>query len=336
MITEKLAQEKEAVANSYEECHEKLHSEFKVEHFHADLNQIRLTEDGILGFPGGEYPISDWAFESLCGLIDMSPKFAKGIRDELMLVNIDTLKHDRNAPVDICVSRGLVVNVFERKPYEALRNIETLAGIQKAAASLGANLNNILISDRGMHVSLLYPGRTLEPLPGDITETGINILTSETGFRGTKASFYMFRLICSNGAIVGNRWGDATWSYDGRISRERSIANFFDKVLAMDMDFNGFADRYAGLPHRRLKVRELVNYHRRLARIVGNEPASAIANISDEDRNRMRLEMRFGNPDAETEIAAYDLYNAITAMAREVAFYQRRQLESLGGGLIDI
>lgn len=336
MITEKIAREKEVVAQSIEDALDLVNTDFLVKSTGADLKEIDISKDGTLSVGSLACPMTDWAFESLCQLLKIPVPFARSIPPELLLQNLNKLKEENNQRVTLLLSRDTVINVVPN-PYHPAGNADMLLRLKKEVVpEMALELGDIRISDRGMEVSFLKEGVAVEPAPGDITRFGLRVSNSETGWRGAKAGFYLFRLVCTNGAIVSNNWGTAEWDYDYRISRERSLQNFIGQIIKLNVDFAKFEDSYNRLLDRELMAVEFVNVRRRMSRIVGNDNADRITRVSKEERNRLNAEYREGNRMLATGVILYDLYNNITDAAKTYPFVQRRALEMLGGSVIDL
>ena len=335
MLTEKLAREKEVSIKNIEEALSLVNSDFLVEKYGADLKEVEMSEDGQISSGGISYPITDWAFESLCSLLRIPKEFARRIPVELFLENLNRLKVEHNQRIVILVSRNIIINVVPH-PYIFAENRDILKHLDEIMGQLNLELHEIRLSDRGMDISFLKEGVEVEPVPGDITRFGINVLNSETGFRGAKACFWLLRLVCTNGATLTNNWGKVNWSYDQRISYERSLYNFFEGISKLQVEFSQFSSFYKHLPVREVVAHEYINIWRRLSRIVGNEMADRITMVDKEERNRLNRELREGNRMLTTGLTLYDLYNSITEAARRYPFVQRRKMEGLGGSLIDL
>lgn len=336
MFTEKMVREKEIVTQTFEDALNLVSTDFLVIRVGADLKEVNISEDGIILVGSSAYPMTDWAFESICYFLKIPVAFARSIPTELLLQNFNKLREEHNQRVVFLISRNTVINVMSH-PYLPAGNTDLLLRLKdEVVPEMELELHEIRISDRGMEMSFLKEGLKVEPAPGDITRFGLRVSNSDTGWRGAKASFYLLRLVCTNGAVVSNNWGTAEWGYNYRISHERSIQNFIGQIEKMQVDFTKFEAFYNRLADRELAAFEFVNVHRRMSRIVGNEDADKMAGVPKEERNRFIKEYREGNRMLPTGIILYVIYNNITASARRYAFVMRRALEALGGALIDI
>lgn len=339
MITEKLVDVKEVEVSTFEDAQDLLNSDFLVEQKGSDLKDIVVDESGIM-FDKGSFQITDLAINSLCQILELPILFARSIPTDLFLQNVEKLKSERNRRICLLIGKdNTVINIVDVsiRPYEPAKNIELLSRLEKDVVSKKElKIRKIAISSRGMEISFLQEGQKVEPVPGDVTEFGLSITNSESGWRGAKANFSLLRLICTNGAVVSNSWGNVNWSYDHRLSFATSYTNFINQIIKMTPDLTNFKTSYKRLIDRELLVFEYVNVHRRLSRIVGNYDADRIMGIDKEDRNLFIRETREGNRLLPTATIAYDVYNNITSAAQKYSFVKRQSLEELGGALIDI
>jgi hypothetical protein len=147
----------------------------------------------------------------------------------------------------------------------------------------------------------LFSEKLVEPVPGDITKIG--------------------------------------WSYDYRISYERSLSIFLSGIEGIErlqVGFGHFKTTYNQLLAHNLRAFEFINTWRRLSRIVGPKASDRITGVGRDERSGWNHEVREGDRNKLTGVIAYDLYNRITADARQASFTQRKALESLGGSMVDL
>jgi len=224
MWKEQLPREKEITVDSFEKAKEFLRSDYKVEQIGVNLAEIEVDQDGWLSFADYSFPMTDWSFESLCNILGIPVAFGRRISVDLLLYNINALKHVRNIRIVVLVARKTVINIV-RHPFVYTRNEALLDAMSDVVQKLNLNLHEVKLSDRTMDVKLLYQNDTLsmEPIPGDPSRIGVNICNSETGFGNAQAVFWVLRQICTNGAIANVKWGGVNMIYDPEISQERAI-----------------------------------------------------------------------------------------------------------------
>ncbi|MBI5847168.1 MAG: DUF932 domain-containing protein [Nitrospirae bacterium] len=336
MITKMFAAEREESVKSFDQAMDAIKGDFQVEHYGDQLRNLTLTEEGHLDLAAGSYPITSSAFDGLCRSIRMPSDFGRKIPVDLFIYNFDALKAKLNRRLHICITKGTVVSVGDIMP-EPIRNAEILTEATDRAERTGMKLHDVRISDRGMQIDILDPRRNLEPIKGDVTSVGLNIVTSEMGLLKTKASLFLMRLVCSNGAIVKKAWGGYESLFDYRVSKEKSLPEFFDKMGKASFNYDAFSGRYRRLTERELNAAEFLELHGRLAGMIGTEQADNVSNISRDQRIELKNRVENGRDSRyPAGINAYDFYNSITHAVKGFPFSTRRALENFGGSLIQM
>lgn len=97
--------------------------------------------------------------------------------------------------------RAMMSGRFE--PFDNLELLNLLAPFCKDS-TLRWEFND----DLTFHLSLTFPKTRTEIKKGDIAESGLHISNSEVGCRSITIAAYVYRYVCSNGAIGGNSGGD--------------------------------------------------------------------------------------------------------------------------------
>lgn len=342
MVLATLCPEKEVKTTSLEDGIAQLESDFRVEHTETALDELALDTEGHLTRQGERHPMTKWALESLCGVVGIPASFARKIPWDLLRHNFEELKAKRDCRMMLALGRErTLINVIEQRKlgYFPAKSIDVLRSLQGLERQL--QVHGLRIADRGIEVSFLDPAvGTLEPAVGDITGIGLRLTNSETGYRGLKASSFLLRLVCTNGAVLSNDWGSAEWSYDPRMDYERSLASFFQRVPGLSLSVQRLREAYQTMFQKNLPVLGLVNLWRRVARIAGPDHADSILGIPQERRKALvkatrERAAREESRTQESETSYWQAYNAITERARAYDFLRWRQLERVGGGLID-
>lgn len=344
MFPQTLAPEREVVVENVDAALRLLDTDFKIATEGASLASFRVREDGTLSWGGAAYPMTGAALEAVCRLVQLPLGFARTIPFDLLIQNFERLKDELDRRVILAISDDVVVNVIQagRLGYWPARSRDVLERIPSLGLRLA--LRGLRLSVRGMIFSTAIPSfGVLEPQVGDITEVGLQLVNSESGFHGLKASFFLYRLVCSNGMVLGNAWGSVYWSYDPRMSYGRSLENFLQAVATMAPGINVLAAAYSGLLQQKVPADEAVDLWRRLARIVGKADADLIMGLTAVARRALFRDVRAGregthgggDPHAETEWTWWEALNATTQAAQRHPFVRRQQLETLGGRLVD-
>ncbi len=342
MVLAKLHPEKEANVTNLEDGIARLESDFRVEHAETVLENIALEAEGYLTHKGERHPLTAWALESLCGVIGIPAGFAQRIPWDLLQYNFEQLKADLDRDVLLVLGRErALINVIEQRKfgYFPAKSVDVLQGLRGLERKL--EVKSLRIADRGLEVSFVDPDLgTLEPKKGDITAIGLRLTNSETGYAGLEASSFLWRVVCTNGAVLRKKWGGTTWAYDPRMSYERSLADFFGQLKGQSLAVNSLANMYNGMLQKQLTVSGLINLWRRVDRITEPAHADSILGLAEEERKALLKGTkedgaREDSRKQETDISYWRAYNAITERARAYDFLRWRQLERLGGELID-
>lgn len=342
MFPANLVQEKEIVVKNFDEAISNLESDYQVTHKDATLDELIINNEGRLACRGEEHLMTEWALENLCGQVGIPRTFARNIPWDLFLHNFDQLKTERNRPLVLAVGReDVVISVIKqgKLPYFPAKSVDVLRKLQEAQAEL--QVHELRIADRGVEASFIDPRLgELEPQVGDITGIGLRITNSETGFRGLKASSFLLRLVCTNGAVLSNNWANVAWSYDPRMNYRHSLDNFFKQLEQLSLGVSHLRESYRTLIQKKLSVLGLVNLWRSVNRIVGQTDADGILGLPPDERKSLvkaTKERRPGDNShlEETDRSYWEAYNAITERARQYDFLRWRQLERLAGRLLD-
>ena len=188
----------------------------------------------------------------------------------------------------------------------------------------------------------------LEPQIGDITRIGFRTINSETGYRGLKTSFLLFRLQCKNGAVLADNWGDVRWSYDKRMRHETSLSLFEQRISNLSISIEPLRQQYSKLLSSRLTDEQFVSLWRSLARILNGEAADKIMQAEKQERQAIFKQVRERDkrnkqqvngqiePTQPTRWNLYELYNQITEQAKNYDFIGCRNIEKLAGSLISV
>jgi hypothetical protein len=343
MTPEKFVKEKEIRVKDYPEGLQSLKTDFQYEQSFFSLPEISVREDFHLSWNGDWYPTTYWTLRSLLAYLGIPENFAKRIPTDLLLDNIDRLKN-KNTSMVAFLRDGIVINI-RKEPYCHIKNTDVLQLFEKYQQLW--DFESLRISDRGIELSFLNEqlGK-LEPQLGDITKIGFRIINSETGYRGLKASFLLFRLICENGAVLADKWGDVRWSYDNRMRDETSLSLFEQRISTLSLTIEPLRQQYSKLLSRCLPDEQFVSLWRSLERIFSGETADQIIQTEKRERKAIfkqvtertkRNKQQINGPiepPQTTRWNLYELYNQMTETAKNYDFIGCRHLERLAGDLI--
>ncbi len=346
MFEQIFMEEKESPAASIEEAIHLAQSEFGISTQTIALSTVKVDEDYRISWNGQWYPVTAWAFSNLLKIVKIPESFGLRIPRDLLADNIERLKQLEARAVIIFLRDGHVVNIV-KDGYHPAKNKDVLLMLQMQASRW--EVGRIRLSDRGMWLTLLDQSLpVIEPRVGDITKLALTLVNSETGGTGLKCSYSAYRLACLNGALVRDEWGSIRWNYDRRVKYETSLTEFENGLLSLSFQANALIKLYSLLPSEQLTDEEMVELWRAVARVVGPSHANAVIKIDEEERKKLVKEVRerwarnrVNLPDQKekpvlTGFNAYDLFNEVTATARDASYPVARQLERIGGRLIEV
>jgi hypothetical protein len=211
----------------------------------------------------------------------------------------------------------------------------------------------ITIADSGLQVELLDTRLTLEPRVGDITQVGLAITSSETGGPLPKAHGYTLRLWCTNGATMPEPFGELRFNSDWRVSLERRLAAWEAHLRSFTLDLAMLGQAYDRLATEYLTDHQFYQLYRQARYIYrvapqGDDRLDTLLDVEPEQRqqfiaqvrqrqNRLRGDLLGASAPSTaqpTPLLAWDVFNSITATAREEPYQRRVALERLAGDLL--
>jgi hypothetical protein len=339
------------------------------------ISQISMDEDLSLLIDGQRYRPTEKAHGDLCKVLGIPIDFAFDIPTDLTAVIVQRLKREHQQAVVMVAREGTIVSFIDpvkgadgkdkprnerkkKKPhYQPLSNLSFLHMLEKVWSGTEID-TRITISDSGVQVELLYldDAFNIEHEVGDITRVGIAISNSETGGPLPLATGYAFRLKCTNGNKIRDKLADVRFSGDWRCTWDNRCDRFTAdlKVLKQRMHdkFGDLQTAYRRMVDERLDDKNFYSWYRQaeylfrgiadrsthIDNIFGVEPDQR-KEIFNRERQRRR-ELKDANttviePPQSTDLHAWNVFNGITAAARDEVRYQRRTaLEMLGSDVL--
>ncbi len=338
MLPENLVLDESASPKDLVELEELAATRFRTDHVQTTLQEIQVRPDGTVQTPAGELRVTRYFLEGMAKIIGMPLGYAYKITPELACENLAQRTRHATNPITVChvgdIATALVVDRCRR--YRPAKSAPILNALQQLK---GMTLKRATIGFDGFLVELVKSGCVVEPVPGDAIELGVAVSNSEIGLRHPKASAYSFRLVCTNGAILSDRWQVARWANDPRMTDAGCLRQFTREIGEMAEIVNGFGRAYESVIDRQVPDVELVNLWRRVHYALPDDlNADRILGLTPEHRRELQDQVRMrrpNDPHALTEESVYDLHNRITHAAHEHRFRIRRDLQEIGGELLD-
>lgn len=342
--------EKSLHTNSLEEAREALESSFCYREPHeTTLDKIQVNGEGFVKVDShGEFSMTQSAFGMLNSIAGIPNTYAASIDKDLWLTNLNVRTAYNKKPVWVSTSvdaKGeTYITAFSKDNKAQARNKDILNLFDDEEAY---EVRVIRLWDSGMQVAITVKGLgTIEPVVGDISEIGFKAVNSEIGRRSAKLEGMTFRLICSNGAMLGELFGCAYWPSDKRLSYPASFAAFQKEFSRLSFNVEHLKRLYEASIEKRLTVKEIVTLWRRTERAVqSREAADRILRLGiverktfiGDERERQIFEKAHNIhvPSPETSLILYETFNHITEYAREVSSFSiAHQLEQIAGSAL--
>lgn len=291
----------------------------------------------------------------------MPVNFAKAIPTDLAATVVDRLKGLHQQIVIPIHREDVVVGIVDplkwtrsrakaRRPvYQPVTGGQVLQVI-KNIWSQADQPPQITIADSGLSVEVLNSKLVLEPTVGDHTRIGVAITSSETGGPMPQARGYTLRLICTNGATAPTTLGLLRFSTDWRVNFDRRLEAFEGGLRTFQVNFDSLRRTYERVAVEPVTDQLFYSLYRQARYIYrhgrgGERLADRALGVQPEQRRqivaqvrRRQSGMRIPGASIEgpkhTDLCAWDVFNSITATAREELYRRRVALERLGGDLL--
>lgn len=321
---------------------------YKVEELKTD--DLRFTDSGALLLGNSASKFSTDGFKRFCRALDLPHRFAMHLKNDLLVHNVNQLLQGHDQKKLYFTSRddgsGVIVNVSPKEVKSPINHADLLEQFHEN----GLRVKRIRLSDRGMNMSLSSPNSTVEPAVGDISEIGVSVENSETGFGKTFGQLFLFRLTCSNGAVVPYQFGYAERITSVKLPVEQVISNFFNQLRKMLEGTERIKIALNQLHEMKLREDHFVGIWKNIYyvlssgveadKIVGVEEPFRESSILREkarvysNRAPFNGRVREMKVSADTELSAYQVFNNITRNAQGYRSIQANALEAIGGEML--
>lgn len=327
----------------------------KREYFQVELEGVKILKPDQVDVSGDTYALTKDGTKSLCKLLEVPHKFYEQLNtDDVELWNIMTkrLEELKNKEVRFAVGQskeqGSFISSFNESRFGWIPN-ETFVEIIENILTDNTNLSlkKFYVSSKGVHASLILNDKEASVLGkiGDIFKLGFNLFNSEEIFKNARVSHAIERLVCTNGAVMGEKESGYTMKHT-QIS-QNLVASFYEHMNLL-ISKNSMLDKYV---REKIDVMTSVNASLRelkMAHDIGMRTADKLnERVSDFDTNiplaaianKYGLELPLNKSEqwlstARTPINMYDLYNVITDLAsnrKEVTDEEKMEMQVMVG-----
>lgn len=309
---------------------------------------LKLQDSGALEIGDqGDYPLTEHAHGQLATWAEIPRKYYEKMRAEapgLLARNVNHWLRDH--PVNRMVrtldgaARAFLSDRYQRIDNEQIA--EAVLPVLMENCGHAAILS-CCVTDAKLYIQALFPRLEGEVTVGDAVQGGVIISNGEIGNGALDLRPLVYRLVCTNGLIVGKTAEDARLRRNHigrRIEATEDYSLYSDETLAAD-------DRALALKIRDT-VRALANpalFERILREMraaadqppIGNPIAAVTAlgksyTLPQQERDSVLM-----NLIRNADYTQWGLVNAITAAANDHASYDRAvELQHLGGQVLDL
>lgn len=324
----------------------------------TDALRVRSTEDGTMLTLDGErddrpaaFPVNDYAHGQIAQRLGVPKQYYDRMRSFAPNLLDKNIRHWLHNPVERRLVRTLngEVRAFLSDRYQRIDNIDIMRAINPVLAEVAAfhpelRVESAGITDRKMYLKVVIPSISYElgsRQVGDIVQAGFVISNSEVGAGMFSVDQMLFRLICKNGMIGGERF--ARRHLGSRIQSEGTDASVWSETTQS-------LDDQTILSAAQDMVRAAVDETRFIALATQMDEAIKTPAIVSPRRTVERLAKKHSLTEVEMDgvfthllvgeggngLGLFGLLNAVTRTAQDVDSYERAtELEALGGSLLD-
>lgn len=322
--------ERENNCNSTDEAMELLKTEYNHDKVPIRLEQVTFDDDINLHIDGNKVNMTEWAFENLLRMLGIPVSFGKKIPNDLLKTVVHRLKEEADSRATIVRQGNDVWNFTKKDPGIKLDEIIPLTDKINSPYK-------IKIGVRGALVDTALAIAPVEPEVGDIVKFGLRTEASETGGPKPQANLMLHRLVCLNGATMGEDFGQIKW---GRGS-DYGITDFSADLSVIGNKANELGAVLKALPHRNLNDMTFHYVWNSVRKVLNDDTgngADALLHVNEEERDayiasaahRKAKQLAAGT----TEVNAWNAYNEVSLLARDLKYKDNLWLSRVAGDIL--
>jgi len=318
----------------------------------APAQSLTLLPDGqTFGIRGGtgedsRFGTTDLFHRQLGSTLNIPAKYYDMMRSqkpELLVENVNAWLADREQSYMVRTmdyGEGRVARALLSDRYRRIDNLEVATAVLPLFAGVeGIEIVSAEVSESKLYLKIVSKRLEMEVVPGDYVQAGVVISNSEVGLGAVSVQPLVYRLICSNGAIV-NDFGER------KAHVGRAVKGIED---GMELDYSE-ATRMAEDKAFLLKLRDTASAafeEARFAQIVNRLRDATSVKITGRVQDVVELTGKtyaLSSPEQDDilsylisggDLSLYGLSNAITRASQDVESYDRATvLESVGWQVI--
>lgn len=288
------------------------------------LGEMHLNQD-ILEIEGTKkFALRENGFKNLLSELGMPFGYASNIPNDLLQDSVNRLiKTYGDFEVLVRSQDGEIRGMLE--PNYVPLDCETLVGRLDKCTKAGLIPARLQYDGDSVVASLVTDKAITATKVGDISKIGISLETSDINLSQLMAGSYLYRLACTNGAVLPAQLGGEI-SFNQKKVNPDTVWNLFDEgyqrilqnMSALNSEF------LIRLENTKVDAASFIKAEEKLAAFAGGRKVAAV--LKD-----MEAQLK----EKGTDYTFYDIYNTITSAARdEASLYTAQNLEKAAGNLL--
>jgi hypothetical protein len=324
------AKEKEAKVATITEAIDFVKDDLKHYPVFESLGNLSIDDNYHLHMNGTELVPTTWGFDGFLKQLGIPTRFGRKIPKDLLEVVVNRLKALEDKRVQLITRDGdgegtfTLVNVVGAS-YDPIPLVPFMEEM-----NLGNENAFVRVGDRGFLWGVQDKTAQAEPKVGDIVKFGIYVKGSESGGVYPQARLMAYRLQCTNGVTVGDDFGFERWRRRG--DDRDNFETFKGKIQGLLDKCHILHDGVMNLD-RDMTAGEFRTLWRKTAGVTGKPEADVLFGINEEQRDNYKATGR-ETPENTIPVNAYNIYNNISAKARDLGYLNSERLMNVAGLMI--
>ena len=186
-----------------------------------DAGMLFMTPE-IAGLDGAVAHLTDHMHAQVAARAGIDKRYYDRMRasqPELLIRNVDTWWHSEpesrmvrtvqpaRVTDGVLTVGGLTGRAWLSDRYKTLDNFDFITTVLEEASNHGANILDCHLDDERVYLKLVSPRLQAEVKQGDVLEAGVIVKNSEVGDGKVLVQPYIHRLVCSNGLVRKEQFG---------------------------------------------------------------------------------------------------------------------------------
>ncbi|VVB51783.1 Uncharacterised protein [uncultured archaeon] len=291
------------------------------------LGDLKLEQDKLLVksmSSSAGLAVRESGMRDLLSHLGMPYHYANAIPNDLLYDSVNRLLHTYGDFEVMVRSQDGEVRGILSPSYVKLDSSDLTSRLRKAA-EVGLIPARILYDGDSLTASFVSDQKVTAVDKGDITQIGVALSTSDIDRFQLSAEAYLYRLVCTNGAVLPVSMGGGV-SFSQKKVNPDTVWDIFDKGYQRILERMSQTDSefLIRLQNKKVDANGWIRTKDKLSKFAsGRRMAEVLKNMELEAKER------------GTDFNFYDIYNAITQTARdEASLYTAQNLEKAAGDLL--